>query len=332
MATIKEVAQLAGVSTSTVSRALSKKVRVDDATVKRVMAAVKKLGYKPNPMAKGLKEGYSRTLALVLPDITNPFFPKLVKCFERCAMKRGYSLILCDSGNDADVELRHLEEMESHFVDGILYLSVADGTERARGLKRAGIPLVLVNRGFDAGVPCVTNDNFAGSRAIVEYLIKNGHRKIACLVPDTRAQHYRQRLDGCVCAFQERGIENYQRYLVQDVGGVEDAYRNTRAMLAKKEPPTAFFAFVDAMAMGIYSGVHACGLSVPKDISVAGFDNINLAQHMIPPLTTYDHPVDRIAETAMEKLIRQINGDSAGKDETVEIAGSLIVRESVRKR
>lgn len=134
MATIKEVAKLAGVSTSTVSRALSRKMPVDAPTRDRVLDAVRRLGYRPNRLAKGLKEGGSRTLALVVPDIVNPFFPKMVKCVQKCALEKGYSLILCDSAGDTRQELCHLEMMQSHYVDGVLYIGV-EGGENARLLQ-----------------------------------------------------------------------------------------------------------------------------------------------------------------------------------------------------
>lgn len=331
MATIKDVAKLAGVSTSTVSRALSKKVRVDDATMERVLSAVKRLGYKPNPMAKGLKEGYSLTLALVLPDITNPFFPKLVKSVEQCALEKGYSLILCDSGNDADAELRYLDAMKSHFVDGVLYIPVADGAARAKMLGKAGVPLVIVNRDFDAGFPCVTNDNFNGAKTVIEYLFECGHRRISCLIAPTLAQHYEQRLQGCIQEFERRGIRDYEKYLISDVTGIEDAYRHTKRLLAEKERPTAFFACVDIMTIGVYSGIHESGLSVPGDVSVAGFDNISIAPHMVPPLTTYEHPVDRIARKAVTELIDQITGKVEAAYRSIAVFGSLIVRKSVRR-
>lgn len=329
MANIKEVAKLAGVSTSTVSRALSNKVHVEQDTRERVMRAVRQLGYRPNLLAKGLKEGFSRTLALVVPDIINPYFPLLVKHVEKSALKRGYSLILCDSGNDETQEQRYLDSMRSHYVDGVLYIAVGDGRERARSLHEAGVPLVVVNRVYDAGVSCVTNDNRPGACAVVDYLIRCGHRKIACLVAPQRTQHYAQRLEGCRDAFERHGIADYERYLVYDIVTLEDACLATRRLLSLPDRPTAFFAFVDYAAIGVYSAVHACGLKVPDDVSVAGFDNLDLAAHMIPPLTTYEHPAEKIAEQAVEELLAAITDTGTAK--TVVVPGSLKPRGSVKR-
>ena len=330
MANIKEVARLAGVSTSTVSRALSNKVPVEEATRQRVLQAVRQLGYRPNLMAKGLKEGYSRTIALIIPDIINPFFPKLVKCFEHRALDCGYSLILCDSGGDEEMESRHLESMKSHYIDGVLYISVVKGADRARMLKDAGVPVVVVNRAYDVGIPCITNDNRHGSVTMIDYLVECGHRKISCLVAPIRSQHYEQRYQGCLEAFAKHGIDDYEKYMVKNVHTVEDAYTATKKLLSRKDRPTAIFAFIDFVTIGVYSGASDCGLSVPGDVSVAGFDNISISPHMIPPLTTYDHPVERIAERAMEELLRLINGEGDEEARNYEMSGSLVVRKSVK--
>lgn len=330
MANIKEVARLAGVSTSTVSRALTGNVPVRESTRERIMQAVRELDYSPNPMARGLKEGCSHILALVIPDIINPFFPKLVKCVERAAIARGYSLIFCDSGNDEAQELRHLESMRSHYVDGVLFVSVADGTQGARMLRDSGVPVVVVNRDFDAGVPCITNDNYVGAHTMVEYLIRQGHRRICCMAPPLRAQHYLQRQAGCLDALRAHGLDGADAF-AHDVMTVEDAYLRTRQILsAPGERPTAFFVFIDTLAAGVYSGAHDCGLSVPGDVSVAGFDNISISQHMIPSLTTYEHPVEQITALAVERLLALAAGDDTGYEKT-EVSGTIIVRKSVKR-
>jgi Transcriptional regulators len=330
MANIKQVAKLAGVSTSTVSRTLSNKIPVGDATRERVLTAVRKLGYRPNMMAKGLKEGRSNTIALIVPDLINPFFPKLVKCMEHCALEHGYYLILCDSGGDEDLEKRYVESMHSHYVDGVLYISVVKGDERARMLKEQGVPIVVVNRKCDVGVPCVSNDNRHGAFTIIDYLVKCGHRKISCLAAPLRSPHYKQRYRGCLDAFAAHGIDDFEKYLVEDVLTAEQAYEATKTLLSRPDRPTAIFTFIDFMAIGVYSGVSECGLSVPDDVSVAGFDNISISAHMIPPLTTYEHPVEEIADRAVKELLGVINGTNREGASFHELSGSLVVRKSVK--
>lgn len=333
MATIKDVAKLAGVSTSTVSRALSRKVRVEKATREKVLEAVARLDYRPNSLARGLRDGFTRTLAMVIPELTNPFFPKLVHCVEKRVDEQGYSLILCDSGGNPAREKRHVETLRSDRVDGALFTGINDSdcAGRIAMLRDGGIPTVLVNRSFDLGVDCVTNDNRRGAREIITRLIRMGHRRIACLVMAPESQHYRQRVEGCRQAFAENGIDDYEQYLVPDVRGIDDAYRATRRLLERRERPTAFFAFVDIIAFGIYSGIYDSGLSIPDDVSVAGFDDIATSQHMFPPLTTYAHPVERIAGRAVERLMRRIRRRAGSEPARIEIRGRVIVRPSIRR-
>ncbi len=331
MATIKEVAKLAGVSISTVSRTLSKKVFVEEATRERVLKAVKQLAYKPNFMAKGLKEGYSKTLALVLPDIMNPFFPAMVKHIERHAADKGYSIILYDSGGDPRQEKKYMEAFKSHFVDGVIYTSASDDMTLARMLADNQMPVVVMNRESGSDIPCVVSNNREGARAVINHLVANGHRKIACLaVPMEQQKRYRERYEGCLEAFRAHGIDEYRRYLAKNVNTIEDACAATRRLLERSDPPTAIFVFQDMLALGVYSGVHDCGLRIPDDVSVAGFDNIYLSQHLTPPLTTHEQPVDKMAEIAVAGLIGQIEKSGKPGPALVEVKGSLVIRKSVR--
>lgn len=332
MATIKEVAKMAGVSISTVSRTLSNRVFVNEDTRKKVMRAVKHLSYKPNFMAKGLKEGRSNTLAIVLPDIINPFYPGLVKRVERQAAEKGYSMILYDCGEDVELEKRYVDALKSHYVDGVIFISTSEDPALVRELLAAGIPTVVMNREYDSavGVTCVTNDNFQGARKVINYLISQGHRRIACLASPVKFARYRQRYDGCVSAFHENHIHHCDNYMVHNITTIEEAYDATKKLLALPQPPTAIFTFIDMLAIGIYGGIHDRGLSIPDDISVAGFDNINLSQHLIPPLTTYEHPLDRLAKIAIANLLGQIENSELPEPGNVEISGTLILRDSVK--
>ena len=331
MATIREVAKLTGVSVSTVSRALANRHYVKEETRERILQAVRELDYRPNLMARGLKEGCTKTLALVLPDITNPFYPKLVKSVEKYADANGYSIILFDSNEDKKRELHHIETLLSHAVDGVLFISSSDDTAQLNALRDAGLPMVIVNRDFECDYLRISNDNYDGAYAMIDYLIKNGHRRIACLLGSMKLQRYRQRCEGCRQAMADNGIENFDKLFFHDVTTTEKAYAMTKSALAMRERPTAFFAFIDMIAMGVYSAVNDSGFRIPDDISVVGFDNIHMSQHMVPPLTTYEHPVDEIAKTAIESLIRQMKTPGEKLAGMEIIKGSLIVRKSVGK-
>ncbi len=329
MATIKEVARLAGVSISTVSRALSKRVFVEEKTREKVLKAVQLLAYKPNLMAKGLKEGYSRSLALVIPDIQNPFFPTMIKHLERRATEHGYFIILYNSDRDIQKERKCMEDLKSHYVDGVLFVSVSDDLSQAAELLSANIPVVSMCRESDGIVPCFNSTYSEGAGASIDHLVENGHRKIAVLMGSLDKNHYRQRSDGCLEAFARHGLEENRRFLVEDVATIETAYEKTKELLSRKDRPTAIFVFFDMMAMGVYTAAADCGLSIPGDLSVAGFDNVYFSQYMTPPLTTYDQDVEEIVGLAMRSLADQIEKGGVAAGGTVHIPGKLVVRKSV---
>ncbi len=330
MTTIKEVAKRTGVSISTVSRALANKLHVKDSTRQRILAAVSELGYRPNFMAKGLKAGKTMTFAVVVPDIINPFYPKLVKSIEHHAARLGYSIILFDANEDKKRELRIFETILSHAVDGVLLSSASDDVSHISLLRRENIPVVIVSRDFAADACRITNDNEHGAFVMVNHLIKRGHTCISCLLGSKRLQRYRQRYLGCRRAFRQAQLDDFESWCVTELHSVEDAYAATQKMLARPDPPTAFFIYIDIAAMGVYNAIYNSGLRIPDDISVVGFDNISMSQHMFPPLTTYENPADSIASAAIGSLIDQIRTPRHPHHDKIIVPGKLIERQSVR--
>jgi DNA-binding LacI/PurR family transcriptional regulator len=331
MATIKDVAKLAGVSISTVSRTLSNKIFVEDATRQKVLKAVKELGYRPNMMAKGLKEGKTQTLALLVPDINSLYYPMLMKSIEKYATEKNYSLILYNNDEDIFREKRNIEALKNRFVDGIICMSVRDEiTHVLNAVKEDKLPVVFVNRYFEDEVSCITIDNQYGGYLATKHLLENGHRKISCMFGDLSNQRFRERYEGCKQAMEEFGVEDYEKYFIFGVESIEGAYAKTVEMLNMGERPTAFFASIDIFTIGIYSGINQKGLRIPEDISVTGYDNLFITQYMIPPLTTYDTRIDELAKESVDCLLRQIESDSQGEIEKKVLKGSLIVRDSVK--
>lgn len=329
MSTIKEVAKLAGVSPSTVSRALSNRVFVEEETRQKVLKAVEELNYKPSLMAKALREGRTYTIALLVPDINSLYYPMIMKSVEKYATQSGYSIILCNNNESIECEKRNLEMLGSRGIDGILCMSVEDDIRHLlRFQKEKKVPIVLINRDFTEDISCVSMDNEYGGYLMVKHLLDMGHRKIAGMFGDFSRQRFRERYDGCKRAMEEYGVENYKKYFIYDVNTIEEAYRCTQEVMSKEDKPTAFFASLDILAIGIYSGIVETGLTIPGDVSVAGFDNIFMTAYMTPPLTTYNTPVDRLAEESVQSLIRQIEyGPAASR---VVLRGELIERKSVR--
>lgn len=331
MPTIKDVAKLAGVSVSTVSRALSNKVFVEDETKAKVLCAVKELNYRPNFLAKGLKDGCTNTFGLLLPDLENLFYPKIMKSIEKYAAEQGYNIIICNTNESKAQEIKDLEMLKNRYVDGIIVITVSDDIEHILRLQQDNIPFVFVNRYFAKDVNCITSDNRYGAYSMIKYLIENGHEKISCVLRSFSLQIYKERYEGCVTAFRECGIKDYEQYFMYDVNSITDAYNRTKEILNKSERPTAFFASTDMLSIGIYSGITDCGLKIPDDISVVGYDNIHISKHTMPPLTTFEAPVDEIGKATIQNLLKQIELKKQTKAQKKILKGSIIIRNSVKK-
>lgn len=328
MSTIKEVAKLAGVSPSTVSRTLSNRIFVEEETRQKVLKAVEELNYRPSIMAKALREGRTYTIALLVPDINSLYYPMIMKSVEKYATQNGYSIILCNNNESIECEKRNLEMLGSRGIDGILCMSIEDDIRHLLCFqKEKKVPIVLINRDFTEDISCISVDNEYGGYLMVKYLLDMGHRKIAGMFGDFSRQRFRERYNGCKRAMEEYGVENYKKYFIYDVNTIEEAYRCAQEVMLREDRPTAFFASLDILAIGIYSGISENGFTIPGDVSVAGFDNIFMTEYMIPPLTTYNAPIDRLAEESVRCLIHQIEDGAAAS--RILMKGELIERKSV---
>lgn len=329
MATIKDVAKLAGVSISTVSRTVADSPLVDEQTKQSVRSAIDMLDYVPNQIARNLKSGKSHTIELIIPSIINPYFPKLVNCVEKYLQEYEYALLLGVTNYSAQQEVRCIEQAKKYCVDGIFLVSSAVDFKHIRELSDGKAPIVLVNRVSDVGFSCVTNDNKQGSYRVIEYLVRRGHKRFACIARNTQIQHFHQRYEGCIQAFAEYNIPLSQ-VTFSDADNVNETYAATAALLAEDPRPTAFFVFSDELAPGVYSAAHSRGLSIPDDVSVMGFDDIDNAKFMLPALSTYQHPVEEIAREAVERIMEQIEKKKSKRERSVIIEGKIMERESVR--
>ena len=328
MSTIKDVAKLAGVSVSTVSRALSGRTFVEEETKKKVLEAVRELNYKPNIIAKSLREGRSQTIALIIPDINSLFYPELMKCIEKAAADKGYSLILNNTNNDIQKEKAAVEMLANRGVAGMICLSVDDDVRNLYDFQEENhIPVVLINRNSEGRLGTVSVDDEQGGYLMTRLLLEKGHTKIAGMFGSFEKRRFRERYNGCKRALEEFGITDYKRYFIYDVDTIDEACQRTVEALEKQERPTAFFATIDMMTIGIYSGINQCGMQIPQDISVVGFDDIFVTKHMIPPLTTYHAPMGEIAENAVKMLSELI--EKKGTAEEIVIRGSVKERQSV---
>ena len=333
MTTIKDVARMAGVSTSTVSRALSGKIPLSEATKENVLQCIKALNYQPNALAKGLKEGKSKTIAFVIPNIENLIYPTLAIAVETEARKNGYFVLFCNTQEDQAREQDYVDKLKNHFVDGFIFSTALAGTESNTilELKKEGYPTVCLMRATNDQTDTIISDNEYGAYSGVSFLIKNGFRNIATITGRSSILLYNERLSGYKRALQEFDIPLDQSLIWSGVEGeTEKAFHCVLDNLQAGIIPDAIFAQSDPMAFDAMKAIAAAGLKVPDDISVLGFDNVPFASNYIPALTTVEQPLYDMGIEATQRLIDIIEQREEQASDLRVFPPKLIVRDSVK--
>lgn len=330
MPTMKDVARLAGVSPSTVSRVLGGKVYVDEPTRERVMAAVNELHYKPNPLARALRDKHTHTIALLVPGIDNQIWPLVARGVENVARVNDYSVILCNTDNDVKREQQYVSRLQRQWVDGIIVAPAQDEEPYLRELSDSGFPVVQVIRGLENGFDAVMVDNFRIAYDAVSYLHKTGHRHIAIASGRQDLNLYRRRLAGYRKAVEDLGLDNDERLVLQEIKELGNLYRLTRQRIEDGVPIDAVVATSDPKAIIVMRAIRDAGKRIPEDISVIGMDDIETSSFFEPRLTTMAQPFTAIGELAARKLIFHINNPSSFTPVTDMLNYELIVRASTR--
>lgn len=334
MTNLKDVAEFAGVSASTVSRVLSGKNYINDNTRKRVLEAVHTLNYSPNVLAKSLKMGRSNTIALMVPSIQNQIFPVIARGVEDTARRAGFTVILCNTDEDTEVEKAYIDKLKNRWIDGFIVSSMLPGSHHIRRLRDEGFPLVLTSRYYDDTIDAVGIDNFQAAYDATRYLVRTGHRRIAFAMGREELSIYTERCKGYWAALRDSALPLEEELILREYNGTNSFYQLTKSLLAKRVRPDAIFASSDPKAIVIMRAVRDCGLSIPDDISVLGFDNIEISSLLEPPLSTVSQPLYDIGVLAAKKLITQIHHkEKNGKllNPTVDVMSTdLIIRKSTR--
>ena len=330
MATIKDVAVLAQVSTSTVSRVLGGKVFVDEETRRRVLEAMEQLHYRPNPLARALREKRTNTFALLVPGIENQIWPLVARGVENVARKNDYSVILCNTDNDPKVEKQYVARLQRRWVDGIIIAPAQDDESYLKELAESGFPVVQVIRGVEKGMDSVIIDNYRIAYDAVEYLYKTGHRHIAIASGRQELNIYRRRLEGYRAAVRDLGLDQDERLVIQEIKELNNLYRLTRQRLEEGVPIDAVVATSDPKAIVVMRAIRDAGRRIPEDISVIGMDDIETSSYFEPRLTTMAQPFIQIGELAAQKLIFHINNPDAYTPVTDVLHHELIIRKSTR--
>lgn len=326
--TIYDVARLAGVSTATVSRALNGTARIAPATQRAIDDAVEQLGYRPNSIARSLVTKSTQTIALLLPDISNPFYATLVSGIQECALANDHTMLLCTTEGDAEREEEYLQLLRAKQVDGALVDGLVLPPDRIARFVRDGFPIVCLDRDIDSSaIPLVQVDNHLGGRLATEHLLDLGHTRIAHVTGAQSLHISEDRLAGYRDALSADGIHPHPALVEPGTFTEEGGYLAARALLRRDPHVTAIFAANDLSAVGILNAIAEAGRRVPEQISVVGFDDLRLAQYTAPPLTTVRQPAAEIARLATELLIGLTRGEEVGQMRQV-LAPSLVVRGS----
>jgi LacI family transcriptional regulator len=331
--TMRDVARLAGVSVATVSAVINGTAKVSPSLTRKVQRAMAALDYHPDQVARSLKMGKTSVVGMIIPDITNMFFPEVIQGVEDAARKAGYSVMLCNSNEDPEQEQQHLNTLFARRVDGVLLASPNPSGACAR-LGRRRVPIVFIDRVPEgAGFCAVTTDNVEGAHTAVRLLISLGHKRIAMICGPSHLSPFADRLEGFRRAMQEANLPVRDEYL--RAGGLQSGggYRSAVDLLRLAEPPTAIFSSNNKTLLGVMHAIVECGISCPRDVSVIGFDDFAGAEYFNPCLTAVAQPMYELGQTAMDLLVAQMGQNTgecdASSSQIVRLRAELRLRNSV---
>jgi len=328
MATVKDVAKLAGVSTATVSRALTNPEMVSPITRLKVEKAASDVGYSPNGLARSLRKSESKTIVVVLPNIDSTFFSDVVHGIEALAHKNGYKLLIGDAGNESSRLRSYFDLFDSKQVDGVLSLS--SDVPESMIVNSAGevkLPIVIAGEYFsDIPVPTVHIDNHYSAKKGVEYLIMMGHYKIACITGKRSNPVYNARVNGHTETMKKWKLPSTEGYILECDLSYIAGYNLGKQLLSLDNKPSAIVCHSDEAAIGVLKIAREMGIPVPSELSVIGFDNLALSEYCVPELTTIHQPRQLIGETSMKLLLDILSGKKPNPEMTLPT--QLIVRES----
>jgi DNA-binding LacI/PurR family transcriptional regulator len=326
--TSADVARLAGVSQSAVSRVFTPGASASARTAAKVRAAATALGYRPNVLARAMITGRSRIIGLVVAYLENQFYPLVLERLSHALQDRGYHVLIFMAGNDTGKVGEVLAELLDYQVDGIITASVAMSNDLTARCMGAGIPVVNFNRGQDdPRLSEVTSDNVAGGRRAAEFLIAGGHRRIAHIMGWQGASTGRDRAEGFRIGMAAAGLAPVA--MVDGAYDREHSAAVARELFASGEGPDAIFVGNDHMAFAVMDELrHGLGLRIPEDVSIIGYDDVPMAAWASYALTTVRQPVNRMVAATVEAILGQIEGDRAPRK--IRIDGPLVVRRSAR--
>ncbi len=309
--TMRQIAERAGVSIGTVSHVINETATVRPKLRERVVEAIRSMGYQPSALAQGLRKSRTNMLGMVIPDITNPFFPGVVRGVEDVAYKRSFRVILCNADNDPAKEASYVRELRSYHIAGLLIIPAvgADIASHLRAYASASVPVVCIDRvpdGWKGDAVLVANAE--GAYLATRHLIQMGHERLAVITGPLKLTNAAERLKGFTRALNEARIEIEPEFIQEARFDTESGYQAALRLLRMLPRPTAIFACNDLMAFGVLQAVRQLRLRCPEDLSIAGFDSLEFTKFTDPSLTSVYQPGYQLGATAARLLLQRVDG------------------------
>jgi len=331
MATIKDVAKRAGVSVTTVSRALNGTAHVKSETKEKIMKVIEELNFVPSVFAQGMRTKKSKTIGVVVPDYINPFYNVMFKHLQDQAMKLDYHVIISSTGEDAKDEIEYINDLMNRNIDGLIVCSYRGEQDTIHYLLEISkeIPVIFMDRfNMNEKVNAVYTDGYEGMKEVTEHLIGLGHLDIAFIKPLSRYRVANDRYKGYVDSMVKAGIGIRSEFIYEGNYHMQSGYEAAKYFMSLKgQHPTAIVAATDLMAIGAITYLKKTGVRIPEDIAVAGFDDIYLSCIIEPPLTTYRQPIKRIAQETLSLFMKKLNNFTES-NKNIILKGELVIRRS----
>ncbi len=331
-ATIRDVALAAGVSVGTASRAFNRAGRVSAAAIAAVQAAAERLGYAPDAIAQSMRTQSTGVVGLLVSDFSNPLYARIIKAVEARLQHEGIALLLANTNNDGKRERAMIDFFRRRRVDGlILGACESEKPEMLKALQSQGVPVVALDRDFDAECSGVHVDHFHGALQATRYLLNLGHTRIALLTPGSVLRPGRERIAGFRDAFAERGLAAEPKLIRAEPSAMEFAFSESLALLSSKNAPTAFVCLGTRILAGVLQGLHHAGLVAAEDVSVVSVGDTDLSQLFTPAITSLTWDLEAVGTAAAELLLKRLPGPRAVpivEPERIVITTQLVLRDS----
>jgi len=331
MPNMKQIAAKAGVSLGTVSHVLNNTANVREPLRKRVLDAVAAIGYQPSELARGLRREKTSMIGMIIPDVTNPFFPAVVRGAEDVAFSNGYRLVLCNTDNDHGKEIAHLNELRTYRPAGLIVIpsNFSDLTLQAESYRKAGTSVVCIDRmpqNWSGDTVTVANEE--GAYRATRHLIQLGHRRLATITGPLHLTNAQQRLAGFKRAVRQAGLTVNAEYVQEATFDKLGGHAKTMVLLRMLPRPTAIFAGNDMIALGVLLALRESGLQCPQDVSLIGFDDLDIAEMTNPQLSSVYQPGYQLGATAARLLLERVAGSTSAARHLV-LETELKIRQSV---